>query len=663
MKQILFILASIPFSLFAQTKAEDIVVPKWGKIDKADMEMKACDFEPDAEAYKLLDWADVYYEFSPSPTKSNFFRIRAEYRIRIKILKETGFSEADIKIPFYSYHNSEYIEGLKAVTYNQDEKGNIVETKVDNANIFEEKTTDTYSRKIFTFPAIKVGSIIEYKYSHIYERENYISGWRFQDNIPVKLSQLNLSIPEYYKFIPNFKITLPIIRKEEESSQTITIRDDIMLMIVKKKHYSMTNIPALKYEPFMGAPNDWYQSVDFNLTAIEIPGFLYRDYSSSWSKVNTRLLDFEYFGQQLNKKLTKADFIIDSANKRKTTEEKVKYLYQFVKKNLVWDERVSLYCKSVKDTWTEKKGNNTEINFVLLNLLKAANVEAYPLCISTKRHGRINTVVADEDQFNGVDVLVINGERVYILDATEKHTPYFLIPSDILNTEGYIIDKEKNGWVSILDGFKKEKNIVSIVASIDKDGLLKGDATISSIDYARVDRLDTYDEGYKKFRETYFDANSNSFKIDTIEFAYIKEDEKPFEQKIRFSKKLNISGDYQYFTLNMFTELTKNPFTKINRTSDIDFGVTRSYGIYGIYELPENYMVEELPKNLAMIMPDTSIIVKRIMQVDGNTLNVRINLDFQRSIYYPAEYEEFKEFYKKLFGILNEQIVLKKKGK
>lgn len=663
MKQILIILALIPFSLFAQTKAEDIVVPKWGKIDKADLEMKTCDFEPDAEAYKLLDWADVYYEYSPSPTKSNLFRIRKERRVRIKILKDKGLNQADIKILYYGYKNMQYIEGLKAITYNLDEKGNIVETKLENSSVFDERVDDKISQKVFTFAAAKAGSILEYKYQLISETEGSIEGWEFQDEIPTRLSQYNLSIPEYYKFVPNFRTSLPVIRKEEDNNQSITVNNGILSVITKNKQYSMLKVPALKYEPFMSTASDWQQRVDFNLTGFEIPGVVYKDFSSNWSKVNRRLMESESFGDQIGKKFSDSQFIIDSANKRTKNDEKIKYIYDYVRKKFQWNERRTIYCNSVKDAWNEKKGNSAELNFILLNLLRNAGLEAYPLCISTQKHGRINTAVADEDQFNGVDVIVVDGEKVYVLDAIQKNTPYFLIPANILNTEGYMMDKEKNGWVSILDGFKKDKNIVSIVATIDKDGQMKGDATISSMDYARVNRINTYQAGFAKFKETYFDANSNSFKIDTIEIGHLKEEDQPFEQKVKFSKKLNSSGDYQYFTLNMFTDLDKNPFTNVNRTSDIDFGVSRSYGIYGIYELPENYAIEELPKNMAMIMPDTSIIVKRIMQVDGNTLSVRINLDFQRSIYYPAEYEEFKEFYKKLFGILNEQIVLKKKSK
>jgi hypothetical protein len=40
---------------------------------------------------------------------------------------------------------------------------------------------------------------------------------------------------------------------------------------------------------------------------------------------------------------------------------------------------------------------------------------------------------------------------------------------------------------------------------------------------------------------------------------------------------------------------------------------------------------------------------------------MRITLEFNRPFYTAQEYVDFKEFYKKLFDMLNEQFVIKKK--
>lgn len=60
-------------------------------------------------------------------------------------------------------------------------------------------------------------------------------------------------------------------------------------------------------------------------------------------------------------------------------------------------------------------------------------------------------------------------------------------------------------------------------------------------------------------------------------------------------------------------------------------------------------------------MPDTSIIFSRMMGVTDNSISVRIQLEIKKPFYSIDEYPYFQEFYKKLFEMLNEQIVYKKK--
>ncbi|MDX1956772.1 MAG: hypothetical protein SFU20_14680, partial [Chitinophagaceae bacterium] len=77
----------------------------------------------------------------------------------------------------------------------------------------------------------------------------------------------------------------------------------------------------------------------------------------------------------------------------------------------------------------------------------------------------------------------------------------------------------------------------------------------------------------------------------------------------------------------------------------------------------EGYEWDALPKNLRMIMPDTSISITRISQVSNDRLSMRITIDFKKPFFSVQEYDAFHEFYKQLFDILNEQYVIKKKAR
>jgi len=64
-----------------------------------------------------------------------------------------------------------------------------------------------------------------------------------------------------------------------------------------------------------------------------------------------------------------------------------------------------------------------------------------------------------------------------------------------------------------------------------------------------------------------------------------------------------------------------------------------------------------------MIMPDTSISITRRVNSEKNVLAVRVSLEFKKPFYTPEEYPDFKEFYKQLFALLNEQYAIRKKAK
>ena len=122
------------------------------------------------------------------------------------------------------------------------------------------------------------------------------------------------------------------------------------------------------------------------------------------------------------------------------------------------------------------------------------------------------------------------------------------------------------------------------------------------------------------------------------------------------------SGDYRLFTLNLFSELEKNPFVSDLRQTDIDYGYNQNYMIMGQVNIPENCVFEQPPKNITMIMPDTSIIFRRLNEINGNKINFRITLEFTRPFFANDEYPALKEFYKKFFALLNEQVVYRKKA-
>jgi hypothetical protein len=147
--------AALSLAVNAQTPAPVPGTMPYGKIDKADLEMKACDFEKDANAEVLFEKGDVYFDQE--------FNIILEEHRRIKIFNDNGKDYANIKILYYSINRAESVSDVQAETINL-VNGQPEITKLDKKQLFVQNIDKNQSAIVFSFPNVKSGSVIEYKF-------------------------------------------------------------------------------------------------------------------------------------------------------------------------------------------------------------------------------------------------------------------------------------------------------------------------------------------------------------------------------------------------------------------------------------------------------------------------------------------------------------------
>jgi hypothetical protein len=292
-------------------------------------------------------------------------------------------------------------------------------------------------------------------------------------------------------------------------------------------------------------------------------------------------------------------------------------------------------------------------------LLNDAGIKTFPVLFSTRDNGMVNNYYPFINQFNTVMAFVNINQKSFVLDASDKISNYKLLPQKIANTKGFIVQNDNSSWKDFFTEKNKYKVVAAVHGTIDTAGVMSGNCLVNCFDYARVQRHQSFMTDKDVFKEIYF--TQPNIQTEDLRVTNIDADSLPLEQKIKFNSALNGSGDYRYFTVNLFSGLDENPFIAEERIADIDFGVEQNYTFFGNYTLPQNYVFDELPENVYMILPDTSIVFTRSVQAEENLLNVRMTLEFKRSFYFAADYADFKEFYKKLFAKLNEQVIIKKK--
>ncbi|MFM6923951.1 MAG: DUF3857 domain-containing protein [Ferruginibacter sp.] len=622
--------------LYAQDK-----IPSYGKIDRSDLEMKDCSFDPGAEAVVLLDIGEIDFNYH----QGTGWISESNYRVRIKILKERAVSRSEIKFRYYSGNRNEEISNISGISYNLDAQGSIVESKLESNGIYDKSIDKDHSEVSFALPNVKAGSVFEYKYKMQRKSYSYIPSWTFQEDIPVRYSAYNVIIPEYFQF------TLLVTKRQEmEKKPSSGIKDGTW--------YIMRNIPGLKDEPYSSGQVDYLQRIDFQLSSINAPNY-YEEVRTTWPKIITELQDDEDFGGALKKNLRGIDDIVKTSRSLEKTEDRMRVIYNYVQHNMQWNSGYGIYSDNgIKDAWDKKNANITDINFILINLLKEAGIAAKPLLVSTKDNGAVNPVYPFLRSFNAVLAYVKDGEREYVMNAADKYNPYNLVPYEVINTNALVIDKSVENLIQV-NGTDKYSNNVFFTASVESDGKINGQATLKNSGYSRNIRMSTFKKN--KLREMIEDNEGITIKVDSFTVKNEEDELQPFEQVVDFSGTIQQGGGYFLLPYNLFTGLGKNPFVEEDRVMAIDFSFPKSYVISGTFYLPDDFVVNELPKNTRLIMPDTSIILTRMMQISGNVITFRLTLELLYPDFNVEGYPYVKEFFKKMYAILDERIALKKK--
>lgn len=654
----LLLLSALAVDSSAQTTPS---AQPFGKADIADLQMKACDFEKDANAEVLFNKGTIYYG-------GDLRSITEEVHKRIKIFNDNGKREADIHIPYYSGNHIEYITGIQAETINLVD-GKMEITKLDKKLIYTKAIDNNHSEITFTFPDVKPGSIIEYKYSWGTSINTHMPDWFFQENIPVRYTEFNTSMPDVFYFRAMPRIYSAFVKhttSSEGRSLQVSDRDgtESYPYNLENETRAIVNIPSLPDEPYMSSFADNVQCVRFQFVSNKPIGGFVKNYSDTWAKVGKILAEDEDFGGQLRRKLSNEEEIINKAKTLKIADDKIAYIFNEVRNTMKWSGSDRWYTvDGTSKAWDNKTGNSAEINLILYHLLKQAGLNVFPMVVSTRKNGKIDRYYTSVDQFNrAVVYLSVDSIKNYVLDATGKYNMYNETPENLLNSFALVVDKSKEIYNLIY--LKKDlpaRQVILINAEIKAGGKLEGSAQISSTSYNKIDIVNRYKtDGEKKYID-YLRNDDNNLKITALKFENMDVDTLPVTQNINFNLDLAGSDEtYIYVNPNLFSELKINPFLSENRMSNIDFRYLRSYSINGVYKIPAGYKTDAMPKNITLMMPDKSVSFKRMVAEQEGTIVVRYSINYNKPEYSKDDYPNLHEFFKKMYEMLNEQIILKK---
>lgn len=630
---------------------------KFGEIPAADLAMTICDSDSSAAAMVLGDFGWLRFDFITEDIRYIFSRHK-----RIKIFKRPGYEKGDVLIPFYSADQLQKVYGLKATVYNPDGS----ETDVDKKEFFTEEVNEHWSRIRFSCPNLQEGSVLEYKYEMSSKYFFELPEWYFQDDIPVRSSELRLEIPEWYSYIfINQGRPLDANERDAKSGDFVLQDNSRVKVNINYNRLVMENVPALKEESYITTMSDYYARIRFQLQEVKYPNSVPQQVMSSWPKVAGDLLDMPSFGDQFLKKRN-YDEVWEAAQGvlagAKTTEEKIDALYYFLLSNINCESGNGLFVrKSLNDCFEKKSARSGELNLLIVALLKEAGVEAYPALVSTRSNGSPMQEYPLLDQFNYVMAIAIDGDNSFWLDLANPFRPTGYPAPDALNRQAWLVIKDAPQWVTLVPPTAESTYLIS--CSLDEQGNMDGSITLSAAGYSAVDERqklqgEKEEEYFKNYITGYFpDATVDSV---TIENKLVSGKPLKIVAGCHLPGLAQVSGDFIYLTPAMMTAFDENPFKLETRTYPVDMPYPIAERIILNLTVPEGYVVEDMPEPVRLSLPDKGAGFQFQLGQNGNQIQMISTLKINKLRYEPEEYAGLRNFFILVAEKFGEQLVLKK---
>ena len=631
---------------FQQLNADNSKV-KFGKVDPADIKMLVYEPDTSAKAVVLYDSGQTYFDLG-----SGSLAFRHERIQRIKILTKEGLEYGNFEIPIYG-NGTESIAGIKGYTYNV-ENGDIVKIKLDSDSKHLERTSDYMNTYKITFPNVQPGSVVELKYSITSNQFWRLRGWDFQRSIPVRFSEYDVRIPEFFTYQVQMK-----------GYESFNVADKDVLsyngMNTNKYYWKAKNMPAFKGEPFMLNEDGFILGVNFELSLINIPGSIYEDFSQSWQSVITELIEDEDLGRLLNTGAFLND-IVDQINAECADDEsKIIAAFKFIKDKIKWDDRYAIYANtSLRKVFNDGVGSVAEINLILINLLRKLDVECDPVILSTRSRGMTNFFFPKISVFNYLIVAAKTNGKEVLLDATDKMCSVNDIPFRCLNDKGLKLKKGAVEWVDLSNkNGTKKISIVMDFADLDD---ITGTVSYSYKDYPaylyqkRVEDK-TEDEIIEEFEEDNDRISVNEYQTKVVEGI---EKSIAVSYDVEFSDILENNGDQLFLNPIVLERQMSNPFTLEDRKYPVDFGFSQTEEIIVTIQNLDGYAVETLPQPLRVALPDGAGNFTYMSQSMNGSIQIVCKVEINKPMFVYSEYQYLKEFFNRIVTKQSEMIVLKK---
>ena len=259
---------------------------------------------------------------------------------------------------------------------------------------------------------------------------------------------------------------------------------------------------------------------------------------------------------------------------------------------------------------------------------------------------------------------MINNEKI-LLDATDKQSPFGIIPFRALNVQARVLDFKKGSYWIPIEPFKQNLQYMNAQIAVDDKGAFTGKVNQVSSGYIALEKRNIIEEKtLQQYIKTQEKAKAG-IEINDYLLEDLKLIEKPLKENYNILIEPEEVGDkiilYPFFNK---TYISENPFKMKDRSYPMDFGYPFTNTYLLSIDLGNVYEIEQLPKSRSIKLPNEDGECTVTYIAEANKINIRFNMKLSEHHFPSDAYQSLKEFFGTMITILKEEpITLKKHSK
>lgn len=651
MKKTAFLIAALTFSFLAA--AQTIPVnPKFGSVSDAEIDMTV--YSPDTSAVAVMLYREYTMDLVISEVSGVIVKDITVHE-RIKVLKEEGKRFGDFSFLYLNSNSTkEAYSGVKVETFNR-ENGKVVRTKMSKKFDFDEKYAEDVRRRSFSAENVKVGSVIEVAYKFSSPRYYAIDDIDIQLTIPVNQTHIEVGYAEYFGVNRTQRGSVPTRYRKDNRIANLPGATSYE---VNLDVFDAVDVPALPAESHSFCPDQYRGAITYDLSSVVIPGVVFESISMKWPDVDKAISESDIF-RVCKGKFRDAKELEAALTGVEGDEARIAAVRNYVVGKVKWDEESQLVPDDAREILKRGSGSDADINALTASALNTLGYTAEPVMIRRRTSGML---IDHHISLRSFDTFILRvtapgGQGPWYLDSARDEGYLNVLNPLFLVEKARVIPFNGSGeWVDLTNLTRSHVSEL-VKMRMEPDGTLTGSAQIvanqedSYLVKAHYNSFDTEDA----FLE---DIESDEH-IEITAFEIKKEYGPTAEISYSFEKE-NEAGSLLYIQPVLSSFHSSSDFRKEERKLPVDFPYPESITYSFSLEIPEGYVVEELPEKVGLTFPSLEGRIQFATQQVGNIVSVLYRASLGKMLVLPEEYADIRLFWETAIGVEKSTIVLKK---